>query len=368
LLAALALDLLSSQAFTAWQAIGDVSRLFLASAILTALGLLGCVLAGAAGAPLAIVAFIAVGMGGANATVRIVLLEKHMRGITARWLSQIALPSLIAVVPAAICAAAISATMDEGFPRLGVSLILCSIVGLGSGALIVWRGKLFQYRKKLGELSKNFRFLAANIYRSPVEAIKTVATPLTNEKLFARWSQAENLLPEWDERTKIIAELIPDGADIIEFGAGRMVLKALLPKDCRYQPSDIVARSEDTLVCDLNKEGPALTKVYSHAVFSGVLEYVRSLPRLAGQIAPHVETVVASYSTVERLPDFIVRKRNGWVSHLTGEEFLAAFSEQGFQLQEVRAWREQTIYVLRKGNGEKGCKPSAAEPSKIAAA
>jgi hypothetical protein len=36
-----------------------------------------------------------------------------------------------------------------------------------------------------------------------------------------RWRCPSELLPEWDARTELLADLVPAGARVIEFGAGR---------------------------------------------------------------------------------------------------------------------------------------------------
>jgi len=45
----------------------------------------------------------------------------------------------------------------------------------------------------------------------------------------------------WDKRTRAIADLIPPGSHVVEFGAGRCQLRNWLPIDCTYVPSDIVS-------------------------------------------------------------------------------------------------------------------------------
>ena len=95
-----------------------------------------------------------------------------------------------------------------------------------------------------------------------------------------RWSDEEQLNPDWDARTLKLAKLISPRSRVLEFGAGRRFLESVLPEACTYTPSDIVSRGEDTIVCDLNSETLPIFSGYHVAVFGGVLEYVYDVPRL----------------------------------------------------------------------------------------
>src|ERR1700756_2675299 len=68
-----------------------------------------------------------------------------------------------------------------------------------------------------------------------------------------RWKDLRNHDIDWDKRTRAIADLIPPGSHVIDFGAGRRQLEHWLPAGCSYTPSDIVERGSDTLLCDLNR-------------------------------------------------------------------------------------------------------------------
>ena len=61
----------------------------------------------------------------------------------------------------------------------------------------------------------------------------------------------------------------------------------MLPPDCTYTPSDIVARSPDFLVSDLNEKIPFELSRFDTAVFSGVLEYVYDIEKVFEIISYH---------------------------------------------------------------------------------
>lgn len=352
LLVSLALELLSSQSLTAWQAIGSLSRLFVASSAITAVSLLICSVCAMSGGSLATIAFVVVATGAANSVTRILLLEAFAVDILKRWMLLTILLSAVTIFPSILALLILYNSFSDEYMRAGAELMACIIVGCGCGLLAAYNDRLLRFGnlgggKPMG-IVKFLWFTVVNVLRNSIDAVRVLVTPVTDDMIADRWKREENLLAEWDSRTRIIADLIPDGADVIEFGAGRMILKDMLGVGTRYQPTDIVARTEETLVCDLNRETIVLPKKYSHAIFSGVLEYVRSIPHLVSSISLKVEWVIVSYSAVDHLPDIVQRKKNGWVSHLSEAELLAVFAENGFQLKDVRTWREQNIYVLQR--------------------
>lgn len=156
-----------------------------------------------------------------------------------------------------------------------------------------------------------------------------------------RWKNPENLSSKWDSRTARIGALVAAGDSILEFGAGRMVLRDHIPPNCAYTPSDIVDRGAGTIVCDLNGSLPAFA-AHDVAVFSGVLEYVNDVPRLIEHLGNVVRTIVVSYAVLESNPDG--RRSHGWVNDYTSEQFVALFSRAGFACDHEEAWKTQKIF------------------------
>ena len=165
---------------------------------------------------------------------------------------------------------------------------------------------------------------------------------------YIRWARNDSLQPQWDERTQIIAEYIPPGADVIEFGAGRQVLRWCLPHNCKYYPSDLVARTPDTIVCDLNVTYPDLGSGMGVAVFSGVLEYIRDISSVFGWLHGQVGRVVFSYATLEHTPSPLMRRQNGWVSDFTQDQIVQIVTQMGFEGGPVARWRGHVIFVVTR--------------------
>ena len=162
----------------------------------------------------------------------------------------------------------------------------------------------------------------------------------------ARWADPSSLDAAWDTRTSMIAQMIPEGSSVLEFGSGREILEGLLPPACTYQPADMVARSPRTLVCDLNDEFPRLAQHYDVVVFSGVIEYIHDLPQLFRHVRAITSQCIVSYATTDHLDCIATRQTNGWVHHLSEVELIRMVEEVGFRVQETKPWQQQTIFRL----------------------
>lgn len=162
-----------------------------------------------------------------------------------------------------------------------------------------------------------------------------------------RWSNITNFDTQWDERTRMMAAMVPPGASVLEFGSGREVLGGMLPEGCYYQPSDIVARSERTLVCNLNESFPALDRKWDYIVFSGVLEYIHDLPGLLKQVRANCHQCLLSYAPTDQLQCMTTRMQSGWVNHFTSQEIAQMLREAGFEEIGQKRWQFQTIYHLK---------------------
>lgn len=163
-----------------------------------------------------------------------------------------------------------------------------------------------------------------------------------------RWQSQDNLSPDWDERTALIATFIPAGSSVIEFGAAKLVLKKHLHESCTYQPSDLVKRSEETIILDLNGPLPNLPIQYDVAVFSGVLEYINDIEKVAAWLQTVARSVVFSYATIDYLSDPITRWQSGWVNNLSDKEVRALMLNAGWRIKKEKQWNPQTIYFCER--------------------
>jgi hypothetical protein len=193
---------------------------------------------------------------------------------------------------------------------------------------------------------------------------RTIAHALGRRPDVSRWEHASSFEAEWDERSRIIAGLVPAGSRVIEFGAGRQQLARDLDPTCMYLASDVIRRDASTLVADLNARPlPDLSALRPDvAVFAGVLEYLVRLAPITRWLARHVATCIASYEcgrtppwSPARLGERLQRARLGWVSTYTEAELLALFRAAGFACEEKTVWHTPTgdepIFVFRRRPG-----------------
>ena len=153
----------------------------------------------------------------------------------------------------------------------------------------------------------------------------------------------------YEDRVRQMRTLIPSGtASVLDFGAGVMFLKSLLPRDIRYYPVDFKKRTEDTIVCDFNlRQFPEVTADVGFC--SGILEYIEDMDWFVEQLSRHVDTVVLSYCPHESVPDMEQRISRGWVNDFTTEEIIECFGKFGFYLSEWdHTYPFQQLFRLRK--------------------
>jgi hypothetical protein len=117
------------------------------------------------------------------------------------------------------------------------------------------------------------------------------------------WIDTSHFDTDWEERTRLMARIVPNHSRVIEFGAGKRQLESYLDPSCSYIPSDLVDRGGNTIVLDLNSRP---LPDFSHlkldvAVFGGVLEYISDLAPLF--FGSPIKLGCASLLTHVRIPD-----------------------------------------------------------------
>lgn len=200
-------------------------------------------------------------------------------------------------------------------------------------------------RQPISVLLRRFWYAGRDLLNAPFNFVGTILC-FRRSTDYTRWSRDDSLQTNWNERTIMMAAYVPSGASVIEFGAGAQALRKALPAKCRYQPSDLVARTPDTLVCDLNSFYPELPAEADVAFFSGVLEYIHDLPGLFNWLRGQVSQVVFSYATYEHTPSLLERRQNGWVNDLTDDQVMQITKQAGFQGGAVTRWRGHVIFVM----------------------
>jgi hypothetical protein len=194
--------------------------------------------------------------------------------------------------------------------------------------------------------------------RTMVRTLRNALRWLVVRSDYRRWTSAEGLEEWWSARTDIIAELVPQGSRVIEFGAGRRYLEQHLPLGCTYTPLDLVDRGPGTIVCDLNRRPlPDLRdRAFDVAVFAGVLEYLRDVPSLVAWLGSlGVATAIVSFDPVPvglsltgRIREQRRRLYFGYMCNLTEAELVRCFEAAQMRCVEKRPWTHQVILRFEK--------------------
>jgi hypothetical protein len=173
---------------------------------------------------------------------------------------------------------------------------------------------------------------------------------------YKRWTDSSKLEIWWISRTEKIAQMIPQGSRVIEFGAGRRQLEKLLGSSCSYVASDLIERGPGTIVCDLNKRPlPDLKYLAADvAVFAGVLEYIRDLDSVVEWLASRFRFCIASYDYFGstkgriRLKERLTRHYHGYMNNYTEAELVELFRRRGYLSVKEEAWQNQRIFLFAK--------------------
>jgi hypothetical protein len=167
---------------------------------------------------------------------------------------------------------------------------------------------------------------------------------------YLRWGRRDSFRPSWNERTATLAGLIPEDTNtLIEFGCGVGFLQECLPETIKYTGSDMVGRTPDTLVMDIN-----LQPYYHHhdhydvAFLSGVMEYVshKKVPAFIDYLNEISDVVIVSYSDMAY--DKTVSKKEGWANWYNQNQMIRLFTGRGFELDERLVWKTQKLYKFNK--------------------
>lgn len=164
---------------------------------------------------------------------------------------------------------------------------------------------------------------------------------------FDRWSDVEALEIAWDQRAEVAAGFVPAGSRVLDIGCGRMALCRFLPNGCNYQPCDLVARDNKTIVCDLNAgQFPSAAAAEADVIaMLGVLEYVVDVDALFTHLRHARRDLVLSYCVSDLTTD-IDRASLGWINHLSLTDLAVLFDRYGFRVE--RADRIDEIQFLMR--------------------
>jgi hypothetical protein len=157
-----------------------------------------------------------------------------------------------------------------------------------------------------------------------------------------RWRDGRNLQPQWDARAAHAARHVPPGAHVLDLGAGAQALRDLLPAGCRYTPSDLVARTPDTLIADLNR-GQFPPGRWDVVTALGVLEYIHRLDLRLARMREAAPRAIVTYSAVVG-GEPADRLKHGWKNSCTLPALLDLVAAAGWTVVDQESLNAGAVF------------------------
>lgn len=168
-------------------------------------------------------------------------------------------------------------------------------------------------------------------YINDPERINSIAKSFAPDR--QRWGKPSSYQSDWDDRAKIVAQLISDDIHVLEIGVGIGNLRKLLEQRCTYVGADLEPLDSNTLALDLDND-PLPQERYDCIVSLGVFEYLHNPQEAAAKIASVTDHVVVSYCCIcDNFPNAVnMRSKRGWVNHFSEAEFIQMFTLMGLDI------------------------------------
>lgn len=151
-----------------------------------------------------------------------------------------------------------------------------------------------------------------------------------------RWGNRQSYKPAWDERSRLAAALVPDGARVLEVGAGTGILRQLISQRTDYVGFDLEPLDPSLMPLDLDAE-PLPAAGYDYAVALGVFCYLHHPEEAARKLCVAARRVIASYCCVKPHPQpervLQARVERGWLNHFDKPQFLGLFTCHGHRVE-----------------------------------
>ena len=152
-----------------------------------------------------------------------------------------------------------------------------------------------------------------------------------------RWGNPLSYRPEWSERSRLAASLVPDNASVLEIGVGTGAFREFVKARTAYLGADLQPLDAATIELDLDLD-PLPPGRFDYAVLLGVFGYLHRPQAAAEKVCRAAHHVIVSYCCRRKeLPVAAVlesRQRRGWVNNFDQAEFIALFARHGHELAE----------------------------------
>ncbi len=157
-----------------------------------------------------------------------------------------------------------------------------------------------------------------------------------------RWADPQWLPAGADLRARAAVGLIAPGSSVLDLGCGAMTLRSVLPPTCRYVPADLVARSEDTVVVDLN-QGQFPPGAFDVATLLNVLEFLHEPDQVLARCRAAAGVLILSYD-LAGASNAPARRARGYFNDFSEAQLDALLLKAGWRADK-RGRSEDTLMV-----------------------
>ena len=164
----------------------------------------------------------------------------------------------------------------------------------------------------------------------------------------SRWLRDESFSKAWRYRSAFAATMCADSRSVCDIGCGMQSLRAYLAPGVEYLPVDLVKRTEDTEVCDLNRKQlpPTYLSRADTVTLLGVIEYLDDVPWAFHSLSPHVHKIVVSYVPIDFAKEN--RRRQGWVNDFCVGDIVEMLHAVDFIVRDIRLCDPVQVLFLAK--------------------
>ncbi|HYC65603.1 MAG TPA: FkbM family methyltransferase [Reyranellaceae bacterium] len=163
----------------------------------------------------------------------------------------------------------------------------------------------------------------------------------------ARWADPARIGEGAEARAEVAAPYIKPGQMVLDLGCGVMALRNKVPKDAKYIPADLIPRSADCYLTDLNQHfyyvdelfpaAPTYEGRYDWIVLSEVCEFLHDLPRVFDRCRKSSKGLIASYRIMAPDIDDAGKDRRraaGYLNDVTQDRFEEYLTKSGWTIKE----------------------------------
>lgn len=170
-----------------------------------------------------------------------------------------------------------------------------------------------------------------------------------------RWGDPSSYNPEWGERSRIAAALVPDRVSVLEIGVGTGAFRDQIAGRTNYLGADLQPLDPASIALDLDSD--PVPAPFDYAVLLGVFGYLHHPQAAAKKLCDAAAHIVVSYCCrrPELEPHAVSEswQRRKWVNSFTRAEFIDLFTRHGHELTSSVPFNatdefEQYVMVFRR--------------------